>query len=377
MEQNGPTEGRKVSEFDRLFKISLRATVDTLLQQAERWDHTEPKSQRERGWVTGAFAKILSTISNEFLRVWVEHSNTLRLAAVEGIGDQREWQTFSEFIKVYGRELLTAEFMAFGNLRGILHQGVGNWLDSLAERGDENRPEKLLDDLDRRKVSRQRAIHYLETLMMAVAENYEEYRDYNTTTTQSDYGDNLYVLLEFLRLKVQYDRYAWRMKPLVLAHEVLCHRGQMEVAKSWVERISEESVELSETLLAELAKLEQTHAIRLRTIRDRLEERFLHPLQVDRLCALVEPAAKAARAGQTEENDAFQRLEAELKPLADNPTGVGLDAPVWIRRLEAEADRVRESLQTGQERTPRIIKEFSLAELQRQIADWNDKGDPE
>jgi hypothetical protein len=373
MEQNGPAEGRKVSEFDRLFKISLRATVDTLLVQAQRWDREATEKQQDRNEVTSQFAKVLSTISNEFLRIWVEHSNTLRLAAVEGIGDNREWQTFRDFIKNYGRQLFTAEFMAFGNLRGILHQGVGNWLDSLTERGDENRPEKLLEDLEKRKLSRQRVIHYLETLMMAIAENYEEYRDYNTTTTQSDYGDNLYVLMEFLRLKVQYDRYAWRMKPLVLAHEVLCRRNQMEIAKSWVERISEESVELSETLLAELVKLEGLHAIRLRTIRDRLEERFLHPLQVDRLCALVEPVARGARAGETEEGENFKRLEAELKPLADNPTGVGLDAPVWIRRLETEVDRVRESLQTGQERLPKVMTEFSLADLQRQIADWKEE----
>ena len=382
MEQNGPAEGRKVSEFDRLFKIGLRSTVDTLLQQAERWDRDLAQPENIPGIalpvpILSTFGKILSTISNEFLRLWVDHSNTLRLAAVEGIGDQREWQTFREFIRNYGRELFTPDFMAFGNLRGILHQGIGTWLDSLTERGDDTRPEKLLNDLETRKLSRQRVTHYLETLMLAVAENYEEYRDYNTTTTQSDYGENLYVLMEFLRLKVQYDRYAWRMKPLVLAHEVLCRRGQIDIAQSWLERISEESGELSETLLAELTQLEQTHAIRLRTIRDRLEERFLHPLQVDRLCALVEPAAKAARAGEGETNETFRRLELELKPLADNPTGVGLDAPLWIRRLEVEVDRMRDLFQTGPERSKRPMTDFTLAELKQQIADWKEATEEE
>ena len=44
-----------------------------------------------------------------------------------------------------------------------------------------------------------KAIRRLELVLQAVVENYEEYKDYNTTTTQSDYGENLHVLLDFLK----------------------------------------------------------------------------------------------------------------------------------------------------------------------------------
>ena len=44
-------------------------------------------------------------------------------------------------------------------------------------------------------------------MLQALVEHYDEYRDYNTTTTQSDYGENIHILLDFLRLKVRYDRY--------------------------------------------------------------------------------------------------------------------------------------------------------------------------
>src|SRR6516225_9850679 len=134
--------------------------------------------------------------------------------------------------------------MTLANLRGILHRGVGAWLDYLRDNPDPLRPVRLLDDLGR-GVSREDAVRRLEVVLQAVVENYEEYKDYNTTTTQSDYGENLYVLLDFLRLKVLYERHAWRLRPLVLAHEVLARRGRADLAVSWQEAFTRLTRELA------------------------------------------------------------------------------------------------------------------------------------
>ena len=53
--------------------------------------------------------------------------------------------------------------------------------------------------------------------------------------------------------------------------------------------------------------LSSTLSWRLRTVADRVEERFLKPLALDRLCALVKPAMAEARAG--EKGATFARLE--------------------------------------------------------------------
>ena len=84
--------------------------------------------------------------------------------------------------------------MNHGNLRGILHQGVDAWLNSLAEEPDEEDHFRLLDDLDNR-LTREEAVRWLTVALEAVVENYAEYVDYNSTTTQSDRGDMLYTLL--------------------------------------------------------------------------------------------------------------------------------------------------------------------------------------
>ena len=61
----------------------------------------------------------------------------------------------------------------------------------------------LIDDLDGR-LPRAKAEQQLQMVLQAIVENYEEYKDYNNTTPQSDYGENLHALLDFLRLKAAY-----------------------------------------------------------------------------------------------------------------------------------------------------------------------------
>src|SRR5205814_2134643 len=86
--------------------------------------------------------------------------------------------------------------------------------------------------------------------------------------TVSDDGENIHILLDLLRLKVRYDRIAWRMRPLALAHEALCESGYDDLAARWRSRIAEKTVELSDELLKELNERETRYGVKLRTVRD-------------------------------------------------------------------------------------------------------------
>jgi hypothetical protein len=208
-------------------------------------------------------------------------------------------------------------------------------------------------------------------VLQALVEHYDEYRDYNTTTTQSDYGENIHILLDFLRLKVKYDRVAWRLRPLALAHEVFCRRGQDAIGARWREFIASKTRGVADELLDELTTREVQYGVKLRTIRDRLEERFLLPLEIDRAAAQVAPAAAASRAGEVEGNQAFARLLGAVSSLAANPSGVGLDVPVWVRRLEESLRESRQWCATNSvaDRDPSAGLDF--AELKRQLSEWD------
>ena len=219
---------------------------------------------------------------------------------------ESDWRAVQNFVQRYGGDLFHARFMTLANLRGILHRGVGAYLDYLRDNPDPLQPIRLLDDLDN-GIRREDAIRRLEIVLQAVVENYEEYKDYNTTTTQSDYGENLHVLLEFLRLKVAYERHAWQFRPLVLAHEVLARRGRTQTAILWEQSLSRVTRDLARRHLEQLARLERMRGMRLSTIRDRLNERFVKPLALDRLCALIEPSMHEASGVASAREEAGER----------------------------------------------------------------------
>ncbi|MDY3553987.1 hypothetical protein R5W24_003101 [Gemmata sp. JC717] len=364
MEWNNPPEGRRVSSFDQLFRTALTGVVETLLATAATWDADATGEE-------GPLADALFKIATEFQNLWHQHSQSLRLSVLETVADDDDWEPVKGFVTKYGSDLFTVPFLGLSNMRGILARGVPAWLDHETESGDGGaRRPKLVADWDAGALDKARTARSAEVVLQALIEHYDEYRDYNTTTTQSDYGENIHILLDMLRLKVRYDRFAWRMKPLALAHEALCQRGYEALAGRWRTFIAEKTVELADELLKELNEREARYGVKLRTVRDRLEERFTRPLEIDRAAAQVAAAAEAARGGQVEGNPAFVGLRTAIEPLEAIVSGVGLDVPVWVRRLE---DALRQTRDRTAEPPPGPSQELTFEELEKQMDEW-DKG---
>ncbi len=328
MEAKQDLPGPRVTEFDRLFQVGLSAVVEAVVDAAQH-DNADPET----------LGATLETIVEPFIEVWVEHCETLRVSTLDAITSDKDWDRLVKFIHDYGHDLFTAKFMALGNLRGILHRGVGAYFDYLKEESDPLKPIKLIEELEV-DIRKDEAEQIMQFVLQVIIENYEHYRDYTSTTTQSDYGENLFQLFDFLRLKADYDRDAWRMKPIVMVHEVLARRHG-PAAALWRSQVEELTRDNAAEFLDDLAELQKEHGMRMATIMDRLEERFVRPMALDRLCALVEPAMEEAK--NFLDTDKPCPLEEELEPFAARPSGVGLDMPPWIQRLEDELERVKTS----------------------------------
>lgn len=365
VEQEDQTKGKRVSEFDRLFQAAFQACGESLADAAAEPNALAP-GPRE-------FVGLLQQVISPFVALWVEHSRTLQLSTLDTVRGDAEWQALRGFIQRYGSDLFHARFMTLANLRGILHRGVGPYLDYLRDNPDPLHPVRLLDDLDTR-IKRPEAERRLHCVLQTVTENYEEYKDYNTTTTQSDYGENLHQLLQFLRLKAGYERHAWQFRPLLQTHEILARRGLSEAAVLWEQAFVRLTRNLADQHLRELADLEQTHGMKLRSVADRLQERFVKPLALDRLCALIAPVLTEAEQGNG--GPMLARLEEELEPHTRQPTGAGLDVPHWVRRLEVEVQRVR----TSRTAVAQLAEEFfrvarvrlTAEDLQQQLQAWEE-----
>lgn len=361
MEWNSPPEGRRVSSFDQLFRTGLVGVVETVVTAAV-------ESGEDDSGLDGPLSGMLRLVAESFQDVWIQHSKSLRLSVLESVTDEDDWEPVREFVKEFGSDLFTVPFLGLSNMRGILARGVAAWLDHEVEVGDTDKRPKLIDAWEDGTADRGTTARAAEVVLQALVEHYDEYRDYNTTTTQSDYGENIHILLDFLRLKVNYERLAWRMRPLALAHEVLCRRGLDDLAARWREFVAGKTKPLSDDLLGDLAKREAQYAVRLRTVRDRLEERFALPLDIDRAAAQVAPAAAAARDGEGETNPAFARLVAAMGPLSETVSGVGLEVPIWVRRLE---DALRKSREPADDDTPYTPAALDFDDLRRQMNDWD------
>jgi hypothetical protein len=78
--------------------------------------------------------------------------------------------------------------------------------------------------------------------------------------------------------------------------------------------------------------------MRLSTISDRLNERFVRALEIDRAKVLIKPAVDAVGSNNKSAMDSLQQY---LDELTREPTGAGLDLPQWLAILEDEVDRIR------------------------------------
>ncbi|MEW4490825.1 hypothetical protein AB1L42_22275 [Thalassoglobus sp. JC818] len=327
MERKWRPKGQAITEFDRLFTIALRGSLNALVNSVHTWAHGKLDTED--------LIDAISRVLDPYQWLWSEHSRTMRISAVDVMRKEEEWEDLAEFIQDYGRELFHASHLTLGNVRAILHNGVDWFLDYLEEEQDPIHPMKLLDDIDTGIIDREHAEWCLEQVYSIIVDRFDRFLEYNTTTTQSDYGEMIYCLLEFLRLEARYDRDAWNLTPLTLVHEVLVRNSLLEAAEVWESTFEMQTADLADQHLQDLRRLQKLFGMRMPTITDHLRERFVKPLAVNRMLSLVEPAVSDARSAKLN-SDAFEMLQEEVDEYLDDCWGSGVDIPDWLQALERE-----------------------------------------
>lgn len=369
MEHNHPVGPAAVTEFDRLFEIAAAGVLQCMIASASeaapgRGDPDDPDAR---------LVALLDRPIEVLLKRWLSHSRNVRVSSLEILFDEQRWQEVRKFIKRYGHDLFTQEFLtSYSKLRAILHEGVAAYLEALEEVCEDEEKPLLLREIGG-GISREHAIRCLEICLEAIVENYSEYLDYNSTTTQSDRGELLYVLLDFLRVQASYESVAWNLKPVLLAHEALMRAGRPGAARRWREAVAERTAGMADDHQRRYDRLVANYGVRLRTVADRIAQRFVQPLALNRLCALVRPAVEELRAGRP--LVAFAELERELAPFTEEPRGTGYNLPPWLESLDRAVEKV---LASGDEYDDLIAPpvpqvKLPLKEFRRQIDAWDRK----
>jgi hypothetical protein len=391
MERGARPPGMVVSEFDQLFRTALKSTLESIVRSSSRWrfgdgagksresaaqravDPAAPPSQR-RSWdrriasrgarpgkasrsaiwyagslrATGPFpaakraawrndqlVTMASDVVQRYMKLWLTHSRSMRLSSVEEISETSVWKRVRSFIESYGADLFHAKVLTLGNIRTILDAGIEDFLDYLDESRDPIHPVKLIDDLETGAIESERAMTYLELIYETIVDKFDRYVEYNTTTTHSDYGEKFYCLLDFLRAESAYERDAWNLSPISLCHELFSECGREAAARAWEQDFRARSGSVANKHLIRLRSLEKKYGMRLPSISDRLAERFVKPLAVHRMRALLPRALRDARLGR-DSSHAFDALRAEIDEYLQTTNGSGIEVPVWLRTLERD-----------------------------------------
>jgi hypothetical protein len=90
--------------------------------------------------------------------------------------------------------------------------------------------------------------------------------------------------------------------------------------------------------LAQLEELRNRYSIQMASVGRRLEGRFIHPMQIDRLRSLVRPAM--AKPDSRKSKRKFELLHQETQAFSRATAGVGLDLPAWLAALENEVQQL-------------------------------------
>src|SRR5690606_29774555 len=156
---------------------------------------------------------------------------------------------------------------------------------------------------------------------------------------------------------------------------ILIRHGRDLAAQMWRDAIAERTRQRADRYLTSYAKMCEEYGMQLPTIAERLGERFVRPLTVDCLRALVGPAIEGADAEQ--ENGAIKLLEEEIQNLMQEPCGAGLDVPDWIAALEEEVTTIRRCRRHHQAEDGLLQRIDQVAldweQLQNQLEEGTDK----
>jgi hypothetical protein len=156
---------------------------------------------------------------------------------------------------------------------------------------------------------------------------------------------------------------------------VLCRAGLREAAKLWETTYEVQTADIAMQHLEDLRELQQEYGMRMPVIADHLNQRFVKPLAVNRMLALVKPAVQDASRGDAQ-SVSFDELSREVDAYLKDSWGSGIDVPSWIRSLDKEVHETTDPEEGGRPGPEAEInldsKTLTLAEFREQVRRWRE-----
>ena len=165
----------------------------------------------------------------------------------------------------------------------------------------------------------------------------------------------------------------------MIAHEVMTRHGLGEAAALWEEEFTQRMAEQADEYPRGLRLLEGEHGMRMPAVADHLSERFVKPLAVNRMMALVRSSMTRGETKTETDieaaNESFAALRDEIRGYMEDRQGSGVEVPDWLQDLSDEADiadvRVL-SVNEDERMTRDVRKQITREEIAAQLERWSE-----
>ena len=370
MERRTRVRGPSITEFDRLFKQALSASMRAILKCSSKW---------KRGKLTDSeLVAILDEVLDFYRVLWEEHSKTMRLSPAEALLDNLTFKEIDSFVSEYGSDLYHPRNLGLPNLRGILHKGMDKFLEGMKQSAQSWDYPKILQDIDNQELDKETACHCLEIIYNIIIDRYERFMEYNSTTTLSDYGEKLTCFLEFMKVEVEYERDDWKLFPEKMMHTILIEENRTEIAESLLKVLAARTKEKADKHISALKKIEKEYGVKLPSVSDFIHERFLKPQGIRQMVAFIEPSL-AENELSKEEQKSFDKLKSFVEDFQDTTQGSIIDLPEWLHELSVEVSQLENKdsqLDVAELLHAAPMIHVSLTEFRKHLRKWDDPIDP-
>ncbi|GAB6184834.1 hypothetical protein JCM17478_03360 [Thermopirellula anaerolimosa] len=324
--------GGRVSEMEQVIRAITESVAKSLLIAGRDADLEASAGGKRR---PGLFQSLWRAASR-LQRAWPELTAEIYISVVETVGSVRDWEEITRFIRTYGGEIFTQEFLDYNHLRGLALTGADRFLQELERNGDRNEW-RLVRDIRKGQIAIAKAAKNLQFIAEIILENYDEYVDYNSLTTHSDYGENLHCLLDFLALKERFTRMEWNLTPYMVFYDQLLQKGLWHLADLWETSVVEETASAVSQLHEAYHQLSRHHGMHLPVLQELLRDGFRGILLRRRMAALVRQAVPSQVAARRRES--LDELWRVIEEYGVRHTVMGASAPSWLLELEEHLNR--------------------------------------
>jgi len=332
-ETSGSPPGQTISEFDRLLKKAAKALLEVAISNAERWAAGDSGMTAE-----DEIPRAISRVDAWLQSLWERNIERLVITSATLLEDPRRWQMMCDFIRQVGDAIFNQEFLSYANLEAIRNLGGEKYIEGrLLTEADDEAPQFL--KLRSSGFRMAEVARMLEVLADIICESYSHYIDYNSSTTKSDRGSNLYVLLDFLRLVAKVEEHVWRAQLRVILFGTLLRMGHVELANQLESELVADDRESLAVVRGRLKELESRYAINLRTVETVIEDGLVYQLQLEKLKWLIR-VIEARKESEEGEKARAEFLEI-LDWLVQRPRCTGYEVPHWVRVLEEELQNLQ------------------------------------